>query len=82
MKTALLVFGIAAAMSAVAPPAQAQNYPWCARYGNGFGGTNCGFSTLAQCLATVQGIGGFCQQNDWYRPPAPAVRSRHPRAQY
>jgi Protein of unknown function (DUF3551) len=46
------------------------NYPWCARYGNGTGGgMNCGFTTFEQCLATVHGIGGFCEKNDWYRPP-------------
>jgi len=53
-------------------PAQAQNYPWCAHYGSpmGDGGTNCGFTTLQQCLATVSGIGGSCDRNTQYVPSA------------
>ncbi len=31
---------------------------WCATYR--VGGTNCGFHTFQQCMATVSGIGGFC----------------------
>jgi hypothetical protein len=31
---------------------------WCAVYRNG--GGNCGFATFQQCMATVSGIGGFC----------------------
>src|SRR5438477_335474 len=31
---------------------------WCAQYFNG--GTNCGFSTMAQCLESVRGVGGQC----------------------
>ena len=47
MKTALFVLGLLGAAIAIVPSAQAQsNYPWCARYGNGFSGTNCGFTTF------------------------------------
>jgi hypothetical protein len=51
-------------------------YPWCANYdSNGFGGSNCGFSTWNQCMATVSGIGGFCVPNQFYNPgPASAGR--------
>jgi Protein of unknown function (DUF3551) len=59
---------------AIGQPAQAQNYPWCAQY-SGLGGTNCGFSTFAQCMATLQGMGGFCNANTQYVPPGGAVRS-------
>src|SRR5215467_14946276 len=48
------------------------NYPWCAAYSGGDtggGGTNCGFTTFQQCLETVRGIGGFCEQNTQYQPP-------------
>ena len=64
---------------ALAAPTQAQIYPWCAVYSGGMGGgTNCGFSTLAQCRATVSGIGGFCDPNPFYTGPAKsrAVRKR------
>ena len=59
-----LAFALVAAATALgAPaPAQAQNYPWCAYYGAGFEGTNCGFSSFAQCMADVSGIGGFCER--------------------
>jgi len=62
--------------------AAAQNYPWCSNFSDG-AGTNCGFSTLAQCIATAAGSGGICSPNNLYRPPvavAPAGRAgkRHP----
>ncbi len=56
--------------------ARAQNYPWCAHYSGGFDGTNCGFTTRRQCLATVFGVGGDCEPNLQYRPPP----GPHPRA--
>ena len=65
---------------ALAAPTQAQIYPWCAVYsgGMGGGGTNCGFSTLAQCRATISGIGGFWEPNPFYTGPTEgrAVRKR------
>jgi hypothetical protein len=36
---------------------------WCAQYGNGHGGTNCGFHSFAQCEAARSGNGGFCFRN-------------------
>ena len=52
-------------------------YPWCAVYGDneGAGGTNCGFLTIEQCRATVSGIGGSCEPNQFYNP-RPAARAR------
>jgi Protein of unknown function (DUF3551) len=46
----------------------ADPYRWCADYRGGSfgGGTNCGFVTLQQCMATVSGIGGFCRKNTFY----------------
>lgn len=56
-------------LAALARPTAAIEYPWCAQYGSmGDGGRNCGFSTLEQCMATVSGIGGFCQPNQFYNP--------------
>jgi hypothetical protein len=55
-------------------PAAAQNYPWCADYGDiGDGGSNCGFVSFAQCQATISGIGGSCRRNPFY--------DREPRAE-
>ena len=49
-------------------PSHADPYRWCADYGAGTdgGGTNCYFSTLEQCRATVSGIGGYCRVNGFY----------------
>ena len=69
--------------SSIGTPAHAQNYPWCALYsGRALGGaTNCGFTTFQQCLATVSGIGGFCEPNTQYRPP-PGPHRRYRGYQY
>jgi hypothetical protein len=59
--------------------ANAQNYPWCAQYGwRGDGPRNCGFVSWQQCMATVQGIGGYCERNAMYVPNQP-TRSRKSR---
>jgi Protein of unknown function (DUF3551) len=60
--------------------ALAQNYPWCAQYGIRGGARNCGFVTYRQCMATIRGLGGYCEQNFMYRPPGdgrPVRRKRH-----
>ncbi len=57
-------------------------YPWCAVYsGDAGGASNCGFTTWQQCMATVSGIGGFCEPNQFYHLQQPAVRKRK-RQQY
>lgn len=63
----------------VAGSVRAQNYPWCANFHDG-AGTNCGFSTEAQCRETVMGSGGFCDRNVQYKPvamAAPAPTRKH-----
>lgn len=50
-------------------PASAEvQYPWCAQYSGeqGDGGTNCGFVTHAQCMASISGVGGICYENPAY----------------
>ena len=37
--------------------------PWCARYGTGLEGSNCGFYSFEQCQAAISGNGGRCSQN-------------------
>jgi hypothetical protein len=77
MKHLILAFGIFLAFGAVSTPAQAQNYPWCADYAKG-GDTNCAFVTYEQCMATLSGLGGFCNRNTQYHPPAgPHSNPRH-----
>ena len=69
MKLLLPALTLITAMT-IGTSAQAQNYPWCAQYGTGMGGMNCGFTSFQQCLADVSGIGGFCTQNSTYQPSA------------
>jgi hypothetical protein len=73
---------LAAALSLGASGAQAQNYPWCAAYDEADAPQNCSFTSFEACMTTVHGIGGFCNVNTQYLPPAaaphPAYRaSRH-----
>jgi hypothetical protein len=76
MRYLTLIFAILVVSAAIGTRAEAQNYPWCAYYGGGDmgGGENCGFTTIEQCMATVSGIGGMCQVNTQYVPPAGAPR--------
>ena len=79
-KLALFTAVAMAAAATVTQPAGAIEYPWCAQYGGGEyggGGTNCGFSTIEQCRATISGMGGFCQLNPFY--PDYIASQRQPR---
>jgi Protein of unknown function (DUF3551) len=62
-KTLLSLTALIVAVPLHTGSVHAQNYPWCAQYGGTFGGSNCGFTTLRQCRATVSGVGGYCYQN-------------------
>ncbi len=78
MRLLLFAVAITAGPALFGGRAKAQNYPWCAVYNEDGPVYNCGFTTLDQCRATVSGIGGDCERNDWYKPPiaAPAQRVR------
>ena len=74
----IVLFAVAGLSAAViASPSHAQSYPWCAVYGGivSGGARNCGFTTIDQCRATVSGVGGFCERNPLYEPPARRKRS-------
>jgi len=72
----LLPAALSAAVMLAGTPAKAQNYPWCAEYA-GFGSPNCGYTTYAQCMASLLGNGGVCSQNTQYTPlAAPPRRGR------
>ena len=81
MRLATILAALAAPTLLAPSAARASiEYPWCAVYGGrGGGGTNCGFSTWDQCMATVSGIGGFCEPNQFYSPRAQAVPKRKQR---
>jgi len=69
--TALTLTALAAVLLFGSSASHADPYRWCAVYGGGDmgGGTNCGFITLEQCRATVSGIGGSCEPNQFYTGP-------------
>jgi Protein of unknown function (DUF3551) len=71
-------FGVLIIAILVAAPmtALAQNWPWCSSFHDG-AGTNCGFSTYEQCMATARGSGGNCAPNNLYVAPRPAMASGH-----
>lgn len=71
---------LAAALLIGPTPAQAGiEYPWCAVYSEStVGATNCGFVTLAQCRATISGMGGGCYENPAYTAVSPRPK-RHPK---
>ena len=82
VKALLFVSAVLVGLAGIGTPADAQNYPWCAYYSGsmGGGGTNCGFVTFEQCMATVSGIGGICMRNTQFVPPAgPRARYLSPR---
>ena len=71
-------FVVAVVALAGSSAAHAQNYPWCSNFHDG-AGTNCGFSTYEQCMATARGSGGYCAPNNMYVAPhgaAPAGRGK------
>jgi Protein of unknown function (DUF3551) len=63
----VIAVGSVISLFLIADPAAADSYKWCAAYRNG--GTNCGFTTIEQCRATVSGVGGFCEPNHSYTAP-------------
>jgi hypothetical protein len=80
MRILFFVLSILVATVGISARAEAQSYPWCADYA-GFGSSNCGFTTIQQCMAALSGNGGFCDQNTQYQPTAsaPGLRQRsHP----
>jgi hypothetical protein len=55
----------------------AYDYPWCAIYTDRSGAQACYYTNRAQCMATMEGIGGFCIESPYYRGPSRPPRERH-----
>jgi len=79
MRIVLFALAVFAATAGTGASAQAQNYPWCAVLGMGDAAYNCGFVSREQCMASVSGVGGLCQPNTLYQPPATARPAPRPR---
>ncbi len=68
MKTLLFTMGLLVT-SGIGARADEVNYPWCSmEYGR-----NCGFSTLAQCQASMISGTAQCFKNTTYVPPGSAA---------
>jgi Protein of unknown function (DUF3551) len=90
-RISILVVAIAVALiglCASADYASARDYPYCAVRGGRGSYESCGYLSLAQCLATVRGAGGYCQPNPRFvgykanaDEPHWRARDRQPRAQ-
>lgn len=76
MLATLGVIVVASSLNAGGANAQGKYYPWCARYDAWT--IVCGFDTFRQCMATVNGVGGICQENVM-PPPFVAARASHKR---
>jgi hypothetical protein len=74
MRPWLMTLAILAGISGLAPPAQAQNLPWCAHLDYGTDeAVNCTFTSFEQCRSQIHGVGGFCMANNTYQAPVSAV---------
>ena len=62
--------GVATASLFVTGKVHADPYRWCAVLSMGDAAYNCGFATLEQCRASVSGINGWCELNQFYTGPA------------
>jgi hypothetical protein len=62
MRRLLIIVGALAAILCIEKPAEARDYSWCAEGNYKGGATNCGFVTPQQCMDTVRGSGGSCDQ--------------------
>ena len=77
MRASFLLLLAMLAYSSSAQAAPYDPYPWCAVYGGSWSGaSNCGFKTLQQCMATVSGIGGSCEPNQFYNPGRSGRRAK------
>jgi Protein of unknown function (DUF3551) len=83
MRSRIFLLAIASAALMAIEPASAQSpysYPWCSRQTFGVTTTSCYFTSYAQCMKTISGIGGWCYKNPAYRGTRDAVptpRRRH-----
>ena len=81
MRTLAAAATIATAL-VVGAGAPLQAAPWCAWFTGYSYSNDCGYYTLAQCVATIRGVGGYCAPNVYAQPlpyPLGPYRKRHPR---
>ena len=74
LKSMLVAGGIMTSGLTAGHAQSAYDYPWCAVYTNRSGAQACYYASYAQCMATMDGIGGFCMRSPYYRGPEPRQR--------
>ena len=81
MRTLAAVATIATVLL-IGAAAPLQAAPWCAWFTGNDYSHDCSYYTLAQCVATIRGVGGYCARNVYSEPlryPPGPYRKRHPR---
>jgi uncharacterized protein DUF3551 len=79
MRASFVLLVVMLAWSSSVQAAPYDPYPWCAVYGGSWSGS---FKTLPQCMATVSGIGGSCEPNQFYNPGRSGKRAKAARPSY
>ncbi len=74
--SAFVALILTAAAFAPRPAVAGYNLPWCANYYDS-NVVACSFTSFAQCMASVSGVGGHCTQNFLYPPPPPPYVEPH-----
>jgi Protein of unknown function (DUF3551) len=70
-RTSLATLVLATVMMIEPHAANAAPYwPWCSQYFSRGAAHACAFTSWAQCMDTVRGIGGYCYANPYGPPPA------------
>jgi hypothetical protein len=72
LRNCLVLAGVVAGASLLAGiqsvhAQSAYDYPWCAVYTNKSGAQACYYASYETCMATMQGIGGYCMRSPYYR---------------
>jgi hypothetical protein len=76
-RSAFVALLLTAAAFAPRTAAAGYNLPWCANYYEPPNVIACSFTSFAQCMASVSGVGGHCTQNILYPPPPPPYVEPH-----
>jgi len=80
MRAIMLVALTGLSLTALSGPSVAQSaydYPWCAVRGDRSGAESCYFTSRAQCMETLVGIGGTCIRNPGFRGGEQHERRRY-----
>lgn len=73
----IALLGCALAFSSAGEASGRPIYPWCASYSVAGGIVECLYFDIAQCRASISGLGGYCYRNlEYVEPIAPLRKPR------